>query len=327
MIKSEKEKFSLGLINNDIDLLNQVAKSDLHCHADRGANRKDLEEEFNVTFENPPVFSSIKEMDEWYDKHIERYASGFEGLVRRYKSMFQTAEKQNIKVFSPSFCLGRKKFFGGSVKEYINFIKNLQQQYAPNIEFLPELVLNRCHDITQLEEEFEEACKFDFFKSIDIIGDESLGTEKFKEIYKKADQLGWILKAHVGEFSGVESIKEAINNLNLDVINHGLAAIESKELMQYLAKNEIKINICPTSNVLLARVKDYGEHPIKRFIKEGIICSINTDDLLIFNQSISEEYLNLYNSGALNIDELNQLRENGLTKMLEKRKKIKEVKE
>ncbi len=321
MIKSEKEKFCLGLINNDIDLLNQVAKSDLHCHADRGADRKDLEEEFNVVFKNPPVFSSIKEMDEWYDKHIEQYASGFDGLVRRYKSMFQTAERQRIKVFSPSFCLGRKKFFGGSVEKYIKFIKKMQEQYAPSIEFLPELVLNRHHDIAQLEEEFEEASKFDFFRTIDIIGDESLGTEKFIEIYKKAHQLGWILKAHVGEFGGVEAIEEAIKNLDLDVINHGLAAIESEELMKYLARNEIKLNICPTSNVLLSRVKDYKEHPIKRFIKEGIICSINTDDLLIFNQSISEEYLNLYNSGALNMEELNQIRENGLTKMLEKRKK------
>ena len=259
-------------------------------------------------------------MDSWYDDNIDKYASGFLGILRRYKSLFKTAERQNIKVFSPSFCISRRKYFGGNVEEYIYFLKQLKERYAPNINFFPELVLNRHHDITFIEEEFEIAKKLDFFKSIDIIGDEFLGTEKFKEIYQEADKLGWILKAHVGEFGGVDLMEEAIKNLNLDVINHGIAAINSPNMMHYLAGSKIKLNICPTSNVLLSRVKSYREHPIGRFVKEGITCSINTDDLLIFNQTVSEEYLNLYNNKTLSFEELNKIREDGLTKFLIKRK-------
>ena len=321
MILSERDKkiFCLGLIKKDINLLNQVAKSDLHCHADRGANKKDIEMEFGVSIEEPPVFESIADMDSWYDKNIDKYAAGFTGLVRRYKSLFKTAENQNIKIFSPSFCLSRIKYFDGSVEEYIKLIKQLKDCYAPNVEFFPELVLNRSNDISHIEKEFELASKYDFFKSIDIIGDESLGTEKFKEIYQEANKLGWILKAHVGEFGGVDIIEDAILNLHLDVINHGISAIDSPNMMRYLKTENIKLNICPTSNILLSRVKNYKEHPIGKFVKEGITCSINTDDLLIINQTLGEEYLNLYNNQTLSIEELNKVREDGLTKMLVKR--------
>ena len=317
---SEKEKFFKGLTNKDISLLNQVAKSDLHSHADRAANRKDIEEEFNILFENPPIFKSINDMDNWYNSNIDKYTSNFSGLLRRYISMFKTAERQNIKVFSPSFCLSRRKYFNGSCEEYINFIKQLKDIYAPNIEFYPELVLNRNSNLSQIEEEFKEASKYDFFKSIDIIGDEKSGVDKFIDIYQEADKLGWILKSHVGEFGGIEEMEDAIDKLNLDVINHGIAAVKSNNMILYLKKSGIKLNICPSSNILLSRVKCYKDHPIGTFVKEGITCSINTDDLLIFNQTINDEYLNLYNNKTLSLEELNKVREDGLTKFLVKRK-------
>ena len=319
--EEDRKTFYIGLKENNVGILDQVPKSDLHCHSDRGTYRKDIEEELDVVFNDPPVFKSIEEMDAWYDDNIDEFVKGYSGIVRRYKSLFKTAEDQNIKVFSPSFCLGKKKYFGGSVEEYIAFLNKLKEKYAPSISFYPELVLNRHADIKQIEEEFEEAKRINFFKSIDIIGDEFLGTEKFKEIYQDADKLGWILKAHVGEFGGVDLMEEAIENLNLDVINHGISAIDSPNMMHYLKTSGIRLNVCPTSNLLLSRVKSYREHPIGRFVREGIICSINTDDLLIFNQTVSNEYLNLYNSNTLSLEELNKIREDGLTKFLIKRKK------
>ena len=80
------------------------------------------------------------------------------------------------------------------------------------------------------------------------------------------------------------------------------------------------INCCPSSNYYLSRVDSYKNHPIKDFVRNGIICTINTDDQLIFNQSINEEYLNLFNSGCLTGDELYQVKQDGLEKCLKKRR-------
>ena len=318
--KRDSEMFYLGLVSRNKELLDRVPKTDLHCHADRGANILDIMDDYGIKVSDPPVFESISEMDAWYEENIGKSVTGFDGLIRRYISLFKTAEAQNIKIFSPSFCLSRGKYFDNGVEGFIQFISQLKKCYAPHVKLYPELVLSRHDDISVIEKEFEEALKYDFFKSIDIIGDENKGIDKFIEIYREADNLGWILKAHVGEFGGVSHMEDAIEKLNLDVINHGLAACKSPNLMCYLAASGIKLNICPSSNVLLSRVKCYRDHPIGQFVRNGIICSINTDDLLIFNQTVSDEYLNLYCNQTLSLEELNKIREDGLTKFLVKRK-------
>ena len=59
-------------------------------------------------------------------------------------------------------------------------------------------------------------------------------------------------------------------------------------------------------------MKVYGEHPIKVLYENGINVTINTDDLLIFDSSIENEYLMLYKSGALDAEQLNAIRKQGL---------------
>jgi adenosine deaminase len=100
--------------------------------------------------------------------------------------------------------------------------------------------------------------------------------------------------------------------LELDEVHHGIAAAKSNFVMNWLACNKIQLNICPTSNVMLNIVDEYQNHPIKRIYHAGVPVTIHTDDLLIFNQSVSQEYRNLYLSGALSADELNTIRLYGL---------------
>lgn len=321
-MKKNSEKFIQGLKEENLSLVEQVEKSDLHSHAERGASKNYFEKLYKVKIPDPIIFKSITEMDEWYDTNISEYTKGFKGMVNKYISLFKTAQEQNIKVFSPAFCLSKLRYFDNNTGEYIKFIKTIQKQYAPDTEFYPELQLRREMNIEDAEKKFLEAAKYDFFKSIDLMGDEKIGTSKFKELYKEAHKLGWILKAHVGEFADVSYMYKAIDDLNLDAINHGLAAIQSDDLMKYLADSRTMVNICPTSNVLLSRVHSYKEHPIRSFVDSGILCSLNTDDLLIFNQTVSQEYLNLYNNGVLGAEELNQIRVDGLTKCLTKKRKI-----
>ena len=95
-------------------------------------------------------------------------------------------------------------------------------------------------------------------------------------------------------------------------MQHGIAAANSKSVMKWLSDNKIQLNICPTSNVLLNRVKNYKVHPIRKLYDYGVKVTINTDDMLIFNQSVSEEFLNLYNAGVFNPAELDEIRQNGL---------------
>ena len=64
---------------------------------------------------------------------------------------------------------------------------------------------------------------------------------------------------------------------------------------------------------LKVQIEDYNVHPIRKLYDNGIKVTINTDDMLIFDQSVSEEFFNLYNAGVFNSTELNEIRKNGVS--------------
>ena len=72
------------------------------------------------------------------------------------------------------------------------------------------------------------------------------------------------------------------------------------------------MNICPSSNVALGVVSDIALHPIRILVDNGVRVTINSDDLMIFGQSVSQEYLLLYQSGVLTAIELDEIRREGL---------------
>lgn len=82
--------------------------------------------------------------------------------------------------------------------------------------------------------------------------------------------------------------------------------------MRFLADNNIQLNVCPTSNVLLGRVESLAAHPIRRLYDAGVRVTVNTDDALVFGKSVSEEFLALYQHGVLDAEALDRIRLNSL---------------
>ena len=82
--------------------------------------------------------------------------------------------------------------------------------------------------------------------------------------------------------------------------------------MRFLADNRIRLHVCPSSNVMLGYADSYRDHPVKLLVENGVPVTINTDDLLIFDSSIENEYLLLYESGALTAARLDEIRKDGL---------------
>ena len=136
--------------------------------------------------------------------------------------------------------------------------------------------------------------------------------EAFIPLYREAEKYHLTKIMHVGETGTADDIYRAIETLGLTEIHHGINAVYSDDVLRFLADNHIQLNVCPSSNVMLGFAKDYSTHPIKILYENGIIVTINTDDLLIFDSSIENEYLMLYKSGALDAMQLNCIREQGL---------------
>lgn len=151
------------------------------------------------------------------------------------------------------------------------------------------------------------------FYSIDLYGDEfAQPIENFIPIYRKAEECGLQLKAHIGEWGTANDVINGIEMLHLNEVQHGIAAAESKHAMEFLKENRIRLNITPTSNVMLGRVKNIGNHPIAKLFRNNVDVTINSDDVLIFDSDVSKEYMRLFNSGCMSAEKLDVVRINVL---------------
>ncbi len=83
---------------------------------------------------------------------------------------------------------------------------------------------------------------------------------------------------HAGEQLNSEIIWETINILKPYRIGHGIKAIEDLELIKYLEKYQIPLDVCPSSNIVLGFYPTLHEHPIKKLVNYNLNLSINSDD-------------------------------------------------
>lgn len=297
----------------DLAALEKIPKSDLHNHAGRGGNQLYIAEHTQSVIAPPSQpFDTLEEMQDWYEQNIKVHSPGLPGYLLRIRAAFAQAQKDGIAVLALSFGLDEVEALGG-MASFVRTIEQLQQQYAPSTTFLPELSFGREMPIDEVLNPLDEVLAWNWFRSVDICNNEfAQPIRHFKPAYRKAQDAGLRLKAHVGEFGSADDVWEAVEELALHEVHHGIAAAQSATVMKALASQRIQLNVCPTSNILLKRTDSYASHPIRQLVDYGVPVTINTDDMLIFNQSVSQEYINLYRCERLTAEELDTIRETGL---------------
>ena len=94
---------------------------------------------------------------------------------------------------------------------------------------------------------------------------------------------------HAGEAYGPESIHQAIHVCGAHRIGHGCRLRERGDLLHYVNDHRIPLECCPSSNVQTGAVKDLATHPLKLYFDLGLRVTINTDNRLITDTSVSKE--------------------------------------
>jgi adenosine deaminase len=94
---------------------------------------------------------------------------------------------------------------------------------------------------------------------------------------------------HAGEAYGPESIAQAIHICGAHRIGHGCRLGESGDLLHYVNDHRIPLECCPSSNVQTGAVRDLRSHPLKRYFDLGLRVTINTDNRLITDTTVSKE--------------------------------------
>lgn len=113
---------------------------------------------------------------------------------------------------------------------------------------------------------------------------------RFAEAFRRAGAAGLKRTVHAGESSGPEGVRDAIELLGADRIDHGVRAVEDPAVVQLLVDRQIPLGICPSSNLTLGVCASMAGHPIERLRLAGVPVSVNTDDPALLGTTLEREY-------------------------------------
>ncbi len=116
---------------------------------------------------------------------------------------------------------------------------------------------------------------------------------------------------HAGEAFGPESIAQALHLCGAHRIGHGVRLWENGDLLAYMNDHRIPLECCPSSNVQTGAVSDISQHPLRLYHDLGLRVTINTDNRLITDTSVSRELWLCHTQLAMALDEIKRVILNG----------------
>lgn len=134
---------------------------------------------------------------------------------------------------------------------------------------------------------------------------------RFKNSFDLIRQNNVNLTIHAGEAYGPESIHQAVHVCGAHRIGHGTRLRENGDLLNYFNDHRIPIEICLKSNVQTKACESIETHPLPFYMSYGLRCTINTDNRLITDTTMTDEYWTAVQAFDLNIGDLRKLMING----------------
>ncbi|MEW1834897.1 adenosine deaminase [Microbacterium sp. NPDC079995] len=133
----------------------------------------------------------------------------------------------------------------------------------------------------------------------------------FEGVFRRAAELGLHRVAHAGEEGPAAYVWEALRELEVERVDHGIRAVDDPDLIAHLAEHRVPLTVCPLSNVRLRAVPDLAAHPLRRLVEAGVVVTINSDDPSYFGGYIGDNYAAVASLG-FDTTELAQLAENSI---------------
>ena len=136
---------------------------------------------------------------------------------------------------------------------------------------------------------------------------------KFARVFQAAGERGLKRVAHAGEEGPPAYVREALDLLHVDRIDHGNRALEDPALVARLVAEGMTLTICPLSNLKLCVVDDLTAHPLKRMLDLGLKVTLNSDDPAYFGGYLGRNWTETALALNLNRDDLVTLAKNSFS--------------
>ncbi len=151
----------------------------------------------------------------------------------------------------------------------------------------------------------------------------------FRAVFEEAARHGFLRVAHAGEEGPPEYIRQALDDLGVVRIDHGVRCMEDPALVERLRAERVPLTICPLSNVRLRCFSSIREHPAKRMLDGGLCVTVNCDDPAYFGGYVAENYAALRDGLGFDREDFRAVAENSFGASFldegEKKKRLHEI--
>lgn len=215
--------------------------------------------------------------------------------------------------FSPAYMARTHSLpFQAVVESVIEGVRRGMEAYPVMVQLIG--ILSRTWGPQACLEELNAILPFrKHITAVDLAGDEvNYPCHLFKSHFSRARDKDFRITVHAGEAAGAQSVRDAIDILGAERIGHGINAVQDLHLLDWLAKHEIGLECCLTSNVQTSTVSSLSEHPIKIILDHGVLATLNTDDPAVQGIDIQNEYYYAAKLAGLTKSDCRQLQTNGL---------------
>jgi adenosine deaminase len=289
--------------------LRALPKADVHCHALLNAPLSAYEQVLGRTLPSPPArFGDFSQFGDYLSANLfpaTRTLGGVRALVR---AGLQRMADEGVVYTEASIDLLMPLHLRVPPAAVIELVAEERARIAPRLRWAPEIGINRRVPAERLWPGFVAHVESGVFASVDLYDDERQGDlRESARFFRLAREHGLVLKAHAGEICGPERIRETLELLEVDAIQHGIAAVRDPRLLDELARRGTQLNLALSSNLALGLAADFASHPIHALLGAGVNVALGTDDFTLFGASLCDEILCLHRAG-MPVSELAKIR-------------------
>jgi adenosine deaminase len=305
--------------------LRKIPKAEIHLHAEATISRKTVQAFLD---RRPDGENDRVDVDKLFTYNsLKEFLTSFifvQGLYERpsdlavlFEDVAAYLKENNIVYcelfFSPSTFLKKGFTFQEMLDTIQASITTIEQRDGLKINLIVDV--SRSFGVENAQSNLESTLRYrtPMVIGVGLGGDEETGPANlFKDVFRIAASRGLHVVAHAGEVVGPQSIWDALKNLKVERIGHGLSAIQDPELVRYLAEKQIPVEICLTSNIFTQKYVTRAEdHPVRPLYDQGVLVVVNTDDPTFFHCSIIDEFWSLHSKLKFTMDEIKEIIING----------------
>lgn len=305
------------------DFLLRLPKTDLHCHLDGSVRLETIlelaeEKKVKLPSDDPDKLRGMVVVGEECQNLVD-YLKAFDitlsvmqdedSLARISYELVEDCAKENIRYLEVRYSPILHTKNGLRLTQIVDAVNDGLAKGEREFNVKTGVIICGMRNINP-ETSYRLAELAIAYKNRGIIAFDLAGAEEDYPAKKHKEAFFLILRnninctLHAGESYGPESIHQAVHYCGAHRIGHGTRLKEDGDLLNYINDHRIPLEICLTSNIQTRVAHTFAEHPLRFYYDYGLRTTINTDNRLMSDTTVTKELLRAHQHLGFSIEEI-----------------------